>query len=60
MKVCAACAAEARRLGIAVEVLDGGRRKSKGEKSSLNAEIADQNSYLIAGGESDRISLVLK
>jgi hypothetical protein len=33
MKVCAACADEARRLGIAVEVLGGEERKGKGEKS---------------------------
>jgi hypothetical protein len=35
MKVCAACAAEARRLGIAVEVLGGGERKGDREKSEL-------------------------
>jgi hypothetical protein len=35
MKVCAACADEARRLGIAVEVLGGGERKGNGEKSEL-------------------------
>jgi len=33
MKVCAACADEARRLGIAVEVLDGGEGKNNGAKS---------------------------
>jgi protein-arginine kinase activator protein McsA len=32
MKVCAACAAEARRLGIAVEVLVGGEGKDNGRK----------------------------
>ena len=35
MKVCAACADEARRLGIAVEVLGGGGRNGNGEKSEL-------------------------
>ena len=33
MKVCAPCADEARRLGLPVEVLGGGRRKGNGEKS---------------------------
>ena len=35
MKVCAACADEATRLGIAVEVLVGGERKRNEEKSEL-------------------------
>jgi hypothetical protein len=35
MIVCAACAYEAMRLGIAVEVLGGGERKGNGEKSEL-------------------------
>jgi hypothetical protein len=35
MKVCAACADEARRLGLAVEPLGDGGRKGKGEKSEL-------------------------
>jgi hypothetical protein len=35
MKVCAACADEARRLGLAVEVLGDGGRKGTGEKSEL-------------------------
>ena len=33
MKVCGSCANEATRLGIAVEVLVGGKRKGSGEKS---------------------------
>jgi hypothetical protein len=33
MKVCAACADEARRLGIAVEVLDGRKEKRNDTKS---------------------------
>jgi hypothetical protein len=35
MKVCAACADEARRLGLAVERLSDGERKGTGEKSEL-------------------------
>jgi hypothetical protein len=35
MKVCAPCANEARRLGIAVEVLGGEERKGNREKSEL-------------------------
>jgi hypothetical protein len=35
MKVCAACADEARRLGLAVEPLGDGGRKGKGEKNEL-------------------------
>ena len=35
MRVCAACAAEARRLGLAVQILGGGERKGNGEKSEL-------------------------
>jgi hypothetical protein len=35
MKVCAACADEARRLGLAVEPLGDGERKGTGEKSEL-------------------------
>jgi hypothetical protein len=35
MKVCAACADEARRPGLAVEVLRDGERKGTGEKSEL-------------------------
>jgi hypothetical protein len=45
MKVCAACADEARRLGIAVEVLDGEERKGNGEKSKL--EHRDYRSELL-------------
>jgi len=40
MKVCAACADKARRLGIAVEVLDGGEGKNNGAKSEPNSRIA--------------------
>jgi hypothetical protein len=35
MNVCAVCADEARRLGIAVEILGGGGRKDSGEKNKL-------------------------
>ena len=35
MKVCAACADEARRLGIAVEVLDSAEEKNNGATSEL-------------------------
>ena len=45
MKVCAACAAEAGRLGIVVEVLSGEQRKSNGEKSEL--EVRDYRSELL-------------
>ena len=45
MKVCAACAAEARRLRIAVEVLGGEERKSNREKSEL--EFRDYRSELL-------------
>jgi len=45
MKVCAACAEEARRLGIAVEVLGGEERKGNGEKSEL--ELRDYRSKLL-------------
>jgi hypothetical protein len=45
MKVCAACADEARRLGIAVEVLGGGERKDNGEKSKF--EVRDYRSELL-------------
>jgi hypothetical protein len=45
MKVCAACADEARRLGIAVEVLDGGGRRGNREKSEL--ELRDYRSELL-------------
>jgi len=45
MKVCGACAAEARRLGIGVEVLGGGERKGNGEKSEL--ELRDYRSELL-------------
>ena len=40
MKVCAACADEARRLGIAVEVLGGGgREKSEPELRDYRSEL---------------------
>ena len=45
MKVCAACADEARRLGIAVEVLSGGERKGDREKSEF--ELRDYRSELL-------------
>ena len=45
MKVCAACADEARRLRIAVEVLGGEERKGKREKSE--PEFRDYRSELL-------------
>jgi hypothetical protein len=45
MKVCGSCAAEATRLGIAVEVLGGGERKGNGDKSEL--ELRDYRSELL-------------
>lgn len=45
MKVCAACANEARRLGIAVEVLSGDERKGNGKKSKF--ELRDYRSELL-------------
>jgi hypothetical protein len=40
MKVCAACADEARRLGIVVEVLDGGKGKNNGaQKQTQTPEL---------------------
>ena len=45
MKVCAACADEARRLGIVVEVLSGEQRKGNGEKSKF--ELRDYRSELL-------------
>jgi hypothetical protein len=45
MKVCAACAAEARRLGIVVEVLGGGERKGNVENSER--EVRDYRSELL-------------
>ena len=45
MKVCASCADEARTLGIAVEVLDGGGRRGNREKSEL--ELRDYRSELL-------------
>ena len=40
MKVCVACAEEARELGIAVEVLDGGEEKNNEPKVNPNSRIA--------------------
>jgi hypothetical protein len=40
MKVCAVCAEEARRLGIAVKVLGGVRRKGNEEKIERELRIA--------------------
>jgi hypothetical protein len=40
MKVCVACAEEARKLGIAVEVLDGGEEKNNEPKINPNSRIA--------------------
>ena len=40
MKVCVACAEEARKLGIAVEVLDGGEEKNNEPKVNPNSSIA--------------------
>jgi hypothetical protein len=45
MKVCAACADEARRLGLAVKVLGDGERKGNGEKSEI--EVRDYRSELL-------------
>jgi hypothetical protein len=45
MKVCAACADEARRIGIAVEVLGGEERKGNREKIEL--ELRDYRSELL-------------
>ena len=45
MKVCAGCADEARRLGIAVDVLDAGERKANGKKSE--PELRDYWSELV-------------
>jgi hypothetical protein len=50
MKVCAVCAAEARRLGIAVEVFDGGGRKGDRENDRENKDVklVDYPSELLA------------
>ena len=45
MKVCAACADEARRLGLAVEVLGAGGRKGNEEKSE--PKLRDYRSELL-------------
>ena len=45
MKVCAACADEARRLRISVDVLGGQERKGNGEKGQL--EFRDYRSELL-------------
>ena len=54
MKVCAACAAEARRLGIAVEVLISDERKGNGGKGE--SKLQDYRS-VIAGSDGDKTSL---
>ena len=46
MKVCAACAGEAKRLGLAVEGLGGEESKNNGEKNELELGITGQNSCL--------------
>jgi len=60
MKVCAACADEARRLGLAVEVLSTGGRKGNGEKSE--PELRHYRSELLpyCGSEDDKTPLLLK
>jgi hypothetical protein len=45
MKVCVACADEARRLGIAVEILGGQEKKGNVEKSKF--ELQDYRSELL-------------
>ena len=47
MKVCGACAAEAGRLGIAVELV-----------GELELAVTNKNSCLDAGGETDKFSLL--
>jgi hypothetical protein len=42
IKVCATCAGEALRLGIAVEVLNGGKRKGNVEQMGLDSGIVGQ------------------
>ena len=59
MKVCAACADEARRLGIAVKVLGDGGRNGNGEKSEFEGRDQRTELFSIAGGEGDRTSLLL-
>ena len=49
MKVCAACAEEARRLGLAVEVLDGREGEGNGGKVSLNLGITGQKAAFSSG-----------
>ena len=44
MKVCAACADEARNLGLAVETIIGGGKKGNGERNDL--ECRDDRSEL--------------
>ena len=58
MKVCAACAEEAQRLGIAVEVFDPGEGGGNGGKLNLNSKMTGQNSHLISGSDCDRTSLL--
>ena len=45
MKVCAACANEARRLGLTVEVLDDGEKRGNGGKSEI--DVGDYRSELL-------------
>jgi hypothetical protein len=40
MRVCTACAEEARRLGIPVHVLNGEAQKKDGDKTNLNVALA--------------------
>jgi len=47
MKICGACADEARRLGIAVELV-----------GELELAVTNKNSCLDAGGETDKFSLL--
>ena len=47
IKVCATCAREALGLGIAVEVLNGGKRKGNVEHVSLDSGIAGQSFDLL-------------
>jgi hypothetical protein len=51
-------AAEARRLGIAVEVLVGCEGKARGRRVSPNPMVTDQNFCLIVVSESDNTSLL--
>ena len=51
MKVCAACAGEARSLGLAVETIDGGK-KGRGEQCDVGRrDTSDQKCHPAASGE---------